>query len=71
MSQNACMGGETHLSFRRTSCVYTFNPARGHRNATSSAFSRVVRVQPGAYRVLVRVTSGAQISNYGRTLLIG
>jgi len=42
-----------------------------HRNATSSAFSRVVRVQPGAYRVLVRVTSGAQISNYGRTLLIG
>jgi hypothetical protein len=41
-----------------------------HRNATSSSFSRVVPVQPGAYRVLVRVTSGAQISNYGRTLLI-
>jgi hypothetical protein len=29
-----------------------------------------VRVHPGAYRVLV-VTNGAQISNYGRPLLIG
>ena len=42
-----------------------------HRDATSSSFSRVVRVRSGAYRVLVRVTNGAQISNYGRTLLIG
>lgn len=41
-----------------------------HRNATSSSFSRAVPVHAGAYRVLVRVTSGAQISNYGRTLLI-
>jgi hypothetical protein len=41
-----------------------------HRDATSSSFSRVVRVHAGAYRVLVRVTSGAQVSNYGRTLLI-
>lgn len=40
------------------------------RDATSSKFSREVRVHPGAYRVLVRVISGAQISNYGRTLLI-
>jgi hypothetical protein len=40
------------------------------RTATSSRFSRVVRVRPGAYRVLVRVTSGAQISNYGRPLVI-
>jgi hypothetical protein len=42
-----------------------------HRSATSSVFSRVVRVHAGAYRVLVRVTSGAQISNYSRPLLIG
>jgi hypothetical protein len=41
-----------------------------HRNATSSSYSRVVRVHPGAYRALV-VTNGAQISNYGRPLLIG
>jgi hypothetical protein len=42
-----------------------------HRNATSSKFSRVVPVSRGVYRVLVRVTSGAQISNYGEPLLIG
>lgn len=41
-----------------------------HRNATSSSYSRVVRVHPGAYRVLV-VSNGAQVSNYGRPLLIG
>ena len=41
-----------------------------HRSATSSAFSRVVPVHAGVYRVLVRVTSGAQISNYSRPLLI-
>ena len=41
-----------------------------HRNATSSKFSRVVRVRPGAYRVLVRVINGAQVSNYSRPLLI-
>jgi hypothetical protein len=41
------------------------------RNAGSSKFSRVVPVRPGVYRVLVRVTSGAQISNYGEPLLIG
>jgi hypothetical protein len=40
------------------------------RNAASSKFSRVVPVRPGVYRVLVRVTSGAQISNYGGPLLI-
>jgi hypothetical protein len=39
-------------------------------NAGSSAFSRVVPVKPGIYRVLVRVTDGAQISNYGQPLLI-
>jgi hypothetical protein len=41
-----------------------------HRNATSSKFSRVVRVSRGVYRVLVRVTNGAQVSNYGGPLLI-
>jgi hypothetical protein len=41
-----------------------------HRNATSSKFSRVVPVTPGIYRVLARVTSGAQISSYGQPLLI-
>jgi hypothetical protein len=41
-----------------------------HLNTASSSFSRAVRVRAGAYRVLVRVTSGAQISNYGRTLII-
>jgi hypothetical protein len=42
-----------------------------HRNATSSSFSRVVPVRRGVYRVLVRVTSGAQVSNYGQPLLVG
>lgn len=37
---------------------------------SSSSFSRVVRVKPGVYRVLVRVTTGAQVSNYGQPLLI-
>jgi hypothetical protein len=41
-----------------------------HRNATSSKFSRVVHVTHGVYRVLVRVTNGAQVSNYGGPLLI-
>jgi hypothetical protein len=41
-----------------------------HHNGLVSIFSRVVAVHPGAYRVLVRVTSGAQVSSYGRTLLI-
>ena len=41
-----------------------------HRNATTSKFSRVVPVKRGVYRVLVRVTNGAQASNYGQPLLI-
>jgi hypothetical protein len=41
-----------------------------HRNAGSSKFSRVVPVRPGIYRVLVRVTNGAQASSYGQPLLI-
>jgi hypothetical protein len=39
-------------------------------DGTSSSFSSVVRVKPGEYRVLVRVTTGAQVSNYGQPLLI-
>jgi hypothetical protein len=40
-------------------------------NATSSRFSRVIRVKRGAvYRVLVRVTNGAQTSNYSQPLFI-
>jgi hypothetical protein len=41
-----------------------------HRDASSSSFSRVLPVGRGAYLVLVRVLSGAQVSNYGRPLLI-
>jgi hypothetical protein len=41
-----------------------------HRTPSTSKFSRVVRVRKGVYRVLVRVTNGAQISNYGQPLLI-
>jgi hypothetical protein len=41
-----------------------------HRNATTSKFSRVVHVKRGVYRVLVRVTNGAQASNYGQPLVI-
>lgn len=41
-----------------------------HRNATSSRFSRAVPVKPGVYRVLVRITNGAQISTYSQPLLI-
>jgi hypothetical protein len=40
------------------------------RDATSSTFSRTLRVHRGLYRVLVRVTNGAQTSNYSRPLLI-
>jgi hypothetical protein len=39
-------------------------------NATSSSYSRVVPVKRGVYRVLVRVTDGSQVSNYGQPLLI-
>jgi hypothetical protein len=50
--------------------VLVAGTALRHRNASSSQFSRVVRVRRGVYRVLVRVTNGAQISNYGQPLLI-
>jgi hypothetical protein len=42
-----------------------------HRDATSSKFSRVVPVRRGVYRVLVRVTNGAQVSSYGQPMTIG
>ena len=41
-----------------------------HRDAASSTFGRIVPVKPGVYRVLVRVTNGAQVSNYSQPLLI-
>jgi hypothetical protein len=40
------------------------------RDANSSSFSRVVPVRRGVYRVLVRVTTGAQVSAYGQPLVI-
>jgi hypothetical protein len=40
------------------------------KNASSSQFSRVVRVSKGAYRVLVKVAPGAVVSAYGTPLLI-
>ncbi len=41
------------------------------RNATSSRFSVVVPARRGVYRVLVRVTSGAQVSSYGPPMRVG
>jgi hypothetical protein len=42
-----------------------------HKNATSSRFSRTIRVkQHTLYRVLVRITNGAQTSNYSSPLFI-
>ena len=41
-----------------------------HRDATTSKFSRVVPVTRGVYRVLVRVITGAQVSNYSQPLVI-
>jgi hypothetical protein len=41
-----------------------------HRDASSSAFSCEMRVKRGVYRVLARITNGAQLSNYGQPLLI-
>lgn len=42
-----------------------------HDNATSSRFSRMIRVKRhGLYRVFVKVTNGAQVSNYSQPLFI-
>jgi hypothetical protein len=42
-----------------------------HRNSVSSSFSRVIPVKRGAvYRVFVKVTNGAQTSNYSLPLFI-
>jgi hypothetical protein len=41
-----------------------------HGNAASSRFSRRLRVRRGLYRVFVKVTNGAQISNYSKPLFI-
>jgi hypothetical protein len=45
----------------------TLRPASNGR----SYFSKVVRARHGAYHVLARVTSGAQVSAYGPTIRIG
>ena len=42
-----------------------------HHNAASSRFSHVIRVKRhGLYRVFVKVTNGAQVSNYSQPLFI-
>jgi len=41
-----------------------------HRNPASSSFSRLVRLRPGVYRVLVVTTSGAQVSSYGPPIVV-
>jgi hypothetical protein len=41
-----------------------------HHTSSSSSFSEVVPVKPGIYRVLVRITNGAQASTYGQPLLV-
>ena len=43
-----------------------------HGSATSSRFSRTIRVRKlhTLYRVLVRITNGAQTSNYSSPLFI-
>jgi hypothetical protein len=42
-----------------------------HKNATSSSFSRTIRVKRHAlYRIFVKVTNGAQSSNYSSPLFI-
>ena len=41
-----------------------------HQDAGHSRFNRPVLARRGVYRVLVRVTNGAQVSNYGQPLVI-
>jgi hypothetical protein len=43
---------------------------KANGTTTSSSFSRVVRIQKGVYRVLIRVVGAGQISDYGQPLLI-
>jgi hypothetical protein len=43
---------------------------KANGTTTSSAFSRVVHVHKGVYRVLVRVLNAGQVSNYGTPLVI-
>jgi hypothetical protein len=43
---------------------------KANGTATSSSFSRVVKVKKGLYRVLVRVVGAGQVSNYGSPLVI-
>jgi hypothetical protein len=42
-----------------------------HHNATNSRFASVIHVRRhGLYRVFVKVTNGAQVSNYSQPLFI-
>jgi hypothetical protein len=58
------------LRVKRPRSVAVAGTVLRHRNATSSSYSRIVHVRRGDYRVLVRDTSGAQVSAYGPTLHI-
>lgn len=50
--------------------VLVAGTALRHGSATSSRFSRILRVKRGLYRVFVKVTNGAQVSNYSTPLFI-
>jgi hypothetical protein len=41
-----------------------------HNSTTSSRFNRAIRVHRGLYRIFVKVTNGAQVSNYSVPLFI-
>jgi hypothetical protein len=50
--------------------VLVAGTALRHASSTSSRFSRVLRVKRGVYRVFVKITNGAQVSNYSTPLFI-
>jgi hypothetical protein len=41
-----------------------------HLSTTSSRFNRTIRVHRGLYRIFVKVTNGAQVSNYSTPLFV-
>jgi len=45
--------------------------ALSRHSTASSSFSRAIRARRGLYRVLVQVTTGAQLSSYSTPLLVG
>lgn len=42
----------------------------GHRNATSSSFSRRMRVRRGIYRIYVRITNGALVPTFSAPVVV-